>query len=160
MEEETGRRLEIVQRWAGSTTLVVEFGGHLDSTTIARVALCANDVCDTVAQNVRVDLSDLVSADDAGLLMLAAFCRIVHRNGRGLDLLGPRSLVGDLLRRLLLAAEEEGHRLGVEFSDRTTDGTIPLSPSQRRVLELMERELAREDPGLAAMFARFGPQAR
>ena len=56
----------------------------------------------TVAQSVGVDLSDVVSVDDAGL----------------------------------------------------------LSPSQRRDLKLMERELARAEPGLAAEFARFGPQAR
>ena len=160
MEEDTGRRLEIVQRWADSTSLVLEFGGHLDRTTIARVALCANDVCSTVAQSVRVDLSDVVSVDDAGLLILAAFCRILQRNGCGLDLLGPRPLVGDLLRQLLLAAEQEGQRVGVEFSEETIDGTVPLSPGQRRDLKLMERELARQEPGLAAEFARFRPQGR
>lgn len=155
MEEDTGPGLEIARRWANSTTLAVEFGGHLDSTTIARVALCANDICDTAARNVRIDLSGLVTVDDAGLLILAAFCRILQRNGCGLDLLGSRSLVEELLRRLFVAAEEEGERLGVEFSDEADDGTVALSPGERHELELIERELLREEPYLAAMFAAF-----
>jgi ABC-type transporter Mla MlaB component len=155
--EEDG--LEISRRWEGGTTLVVEFAGHLDSKAIARIALCANDIFSMAAQNVRLELTGLISADDAGLLILAAFCRIVQRNGCGLLVFGPRSLAHDLLRRIFLPADE-GQRLGVAFTDAAADGALSLSSGERERLDQMERELSREEPGLGAMFAAFGQLGR
>jgi hypothetical protein len=47
--------LEISWWWADRTTLIVEFAGHLDNKTIARLALCASDIC-------SVDSPDAVAA--------------------------------------------------------------------------------------------------
>lgn len=155
--EEDG--LEIKRWWAGSTTLVVEFAGRLDSGAIARVALCANEIGSMTVHDIRVELAGLTEADDVGLLILAAFCRILQRTGCGLLVLGPRSLAEDLLRRLFLAADE-GHRLGVAFSGAAADGAVSLSPGERQELDVLEWELSREEPGLGAMFAAFGQLGR
>jgi hypothetical protein len=46
--------------------------------------------------------------------------------------------------------------MGVEFSEETIDGTVPRSPSQRRDLKVMERDLAREEELPAGRYGRAG----
>jgi anti-anti-sigma regulatory factor len=166
VDEDTDRSLCIARRWTGGATLLLELTGRLDTKSMTRLAICANDICNAPVRNVHIALTGLASVDDTGYRTLAAFCRILLRRGHRLVLLGARSLVEDVLDRLSLTVtwnaegatwNGEGGVPGV--AARAVPGSdgqcAPLLPGERQALRLMERDLAGQEPRLGAMFAAF-----
>jgi anti-anti-sigma regulatory factor len=161
VDEDTNRGLSIGSRWTGGGTLLVELSGYLDSSAMTSFAICANDVCGTPARSVHIGLTGVTSADYAGLRALATFCRILQRQGCGLVLVGPQALVRDLLDRLCLAMAggEEDLAAAPRPGREPASPVVPLSAGEQQALQLVEGQLAAEEPALAAMFASFGRSA-
>jgi anti-anti-sigma regulatory factor len=85
--------------------LRVMLTGALGIADVEIVADWADRVCGMPARDIRLELAGLLAVDDAGARTLAAACHCLRLNNRGVQTLGTRPDVAEVLDRLGLALD-------------------------------------------------------